>query len=212
MALMGMMASLVASLSRLVTGPAVVWHCDPHATGQRIYFANHSSHLDFVVLWASLPAAQRRAVRPVAGRDYWERTAVRRYFARAIFKAVLVERRYGEVPHRAAAARQSIEHMAREMGSAHSLIVFPEGTRSADGEVAPFKSGLYHLASARPDAELVPVHLHNLNRVLPRGEALPVPMLSRVTFGAPLARTAGEPKETFLTRARAAVLALKEGA
>jgi len=210
-----MMATFVAALSRLVTGPAVVWHCDPHATGQRIYFANHSSHLDFVVLWASLPAAQRRAVRPVAGRDYWERNAVRRYFARAIFKAVLVERHdraTGEVPDRAAAARQAIDHMAREMGSTHSLIVFPEGTRSANGEVGPFKSGLYHLAAARPDAELVPVHLHNLNRVLPRGESLPVPMLSRVTFGAPLAPAAGEPKETFLTRARAAVLALKEDA
>jgi len=94
------------------------------------------------------------------------------------------------------------------MGSRHSLIVFPEGTRSVNGEVAMFKSGLYHLAQVRPDVELVPVHLENLNRILPKGESLPVPMLSRLVFGAPIGVREGETKEEFLTRARAALVQL----
>jgi 1-acyl-sn-glycerol-3-phosphate acyltransferase len=99
--------------------------------------------------------------------------------------------------------------MVREMGDRDSLIVFPEGTRSLNGAVGPFKSGLYHLSRARPDVELIPVYLENLNRILPKGEALPVPMLSRVTFGPRLQRNSNEQKADFLARARTALLQLK---
>lgn len=204
-----MTGALVAALARLACGPAVSWRCDPASERQRIYFANHASHLDFVVLWASLPGAQRRHARPVAGRDYWERTALRRYMARAVFRAILIDRPPAGATDRQDNARTAVDFMAREMGRETSLIVFPEGTRSPDGEIKPFKSGLYHLSRAVPAAELVPVYLHNLNRILPRGETLPVPMLSRVTFGAPLPPVADEPKDAFLHRARAAVDALK---
>jgi 1-acyl-sn-glycerol-3-phosphate acyltransferase len=207
-----MINSLVAGLSRLACGPAVVWHCDPHANAQRIYFANHSSHLDFVVLWASLPSKRRRSVRPIAGRDYWERTSVRRYVSREVFRAILVDRPVASNGDRVAAAREAVAQMADRMGDDTSLIVFPEGTRSTDGRVGPFKSGLYHLSRLKPEAELVPVYLHNLNRILPRGESLPVPMLSRVTFGTPLAIHTGETKDAFLARARSAVIDLGEGA
>ncbi len=205
-----MIDAIVAGLSRLACGPAVGWQCEPGTSRQRIYFANHSSHLDFVVLWASLPPAQRRAVRPVAGRDYWERTRARRYLAREVFRAILVERTPAAGGDRRAAAIAAVDAMAREMGADTSLIVFPEGTRSEDGELRPFKSGLYHLSRATPRAELVPVYLHNLNRILPRGESLPVPMLSRVTFGPPLPAEPTETKAEFLERARAALLALKD--
>ena len=203
-----MIDSIVAGASRLACGPVVTWHCDPNAARQRIYFANHSSHLDFVVLWASLPAQLRRAVRPVAGRDYWERSALRRYMAREVFRAILIQRTPADTTDRATPAQQAIETMAREMGTDTSVIVFPEGTRSEDGELRAFKSGLYYLARAT-GAELVPVYLDNLNRILPRGESLPVPMLSRVTFGASLDLDPCESKDRFLDRARAAVLALK---
>jgi 1-acyl-sn-glycerol-3-phosphate acyltransferase len=94
------------------------------------------------------------------------------------------------------------------MGAHDSLIVFPEGTRSATGDLGPFKSGLYHLSRLQRWAELIPVHLENLNRILPKGEALPVPMLSRVVFGPPF-RTAVDDKESFLAGAREAVLELR---
>lgn len=200
-----MIDAVVATLVRLVCGPTPVWRCDPDATAQRVYFSNHASHLDFLVLWTALPRDARRRVRPVAGRDYWERTALRRYLARRIFRAILVQRTPAAITDRRDAARETIETMVREMGQETSLIVFPEGTRSANGDVGPFKSGLYHLACAVPHVELVPVFLHNLNRILPRGEALPVPMLSRVTFGPPLRLEPNETKEAFLDRARAAV-------
>jgi 1-acyl-sn-glycerol-3-phosphate acyltransferase len=196
-----MIETALVSVCRLISGAAVEWRCDPNADVQRIYFGNHSSHLDFIVIWSALPPRLRRRARPVAGRDYWERSAIRRYIAAEIFRAVLIERGNAGSENAVAAARASIERMAQEMGSRDSLIVFPEGTRSMTGEIGPFKSGLYYLSRARPDAELIPIHLENLNRILPKGEALPVPMLSRVTFGPRLHTRVDEPKDDFLARA-----------
>ena len=202
-----MIAAALASACQLVTGPTVEWRCDPDTAVQRIYFANHSSHLDFVVIWSALPPRLRRHARPVAGRDYWRSTAIRRYLASDVFRAVLIDRgSSGAV----APAQQSIERMTLEMGDRDSLIVFPEGTRSVDGDIGSFKSGLYHLWRAKSDAELIPVLLENLNRILPKGEALPVPMLSRVTFGAPLQTGQDDAKDEFLARARTALLRLKD--
>lgn len=203
-----MIATAIASACRLITGATIEWRCDSGADVQRIYFGNHSSHLDFAVIWSALPPRLRRLTRPVAGRDYWDQGAVRRCLASQVFHAVLIERGNAGSEHAAAAAQASIERMCREMGRRHSLIVFPEGTRSVTGRVGPFKSGLYHLARARPDAELIPVHLENLNRILPKGEAFPVPMLSRVVFGPPLRVRANEQKDAFLARSRAALLQL----
>jgi 1-acyl-sn-glycerol-3-phosphate acyltransferase len=203
-----MIAMALASVCRLVSGATVEWRCDPSSGVQRIYFANHSSHLDFIVIWSALPPRLRQCARPVAGRDYWDRSAVRRYLSSQVFRAVLIERGSAAPQDSVTAARASIGRMAQEMGVRNSLIVFPEGTRSVNGDIGAFKSGLYHLWRARPDAELIPVHLQNLNRILPKGELLPVPMLSRVTFGPRLDTTADEPKETFLAKARTAVLQL----
>jgi 1-acyl-sn-glycerol-3-phosphate acyltransferase len=204
-----MIGAALAWACRLVTGPTVEWRCDPYGTEQRIYFANHSSHLDFVVIWSALPPRARRRVRPIAGRDYWERGTLRRYVAVKVFHAVLIDRGSARAEERVAAARASVEQIAREMDGGDSVIVFPEGTRGLGGEIGPFKSGLYHLSQARPGAELIPVHLDNLNRILPKGEALPVPMLSRVTFGPSVPVIEREPKDAFLVRARMALCHLE---
>ena len=204
-----MIATALAGVCRLISGAAVQWHCDPNADVQRIYFGNHSSHLDFIVIWSALPPRLRRFARPVAGRDYWEQGAVRRYLASQVFRAVLIERGNARSDKALAAARASIQRMAEEMGDRNSLIVFPEGTRSLNGEVGDFKSGLYHLSRLRPDVELIPVHLENLNRILPKGETLPVPMLSRVVFGPRLPASVDEDKREFLAKARAALIQLR---
>jgi 1-acyl-sn-glycerol-3-phosphate acyltransferase len=204
-----MIETALAAVCRLIAGATIEWRCDPYASAQRIYFGNHSSHLDFIVIWSALPPSRRRHARPVAARDYWEQGRVRRYLASEVFRAVLVERRSAAAGNALDHARAAVEQMAHEMGDHDSLIVFPEGTRSASGEVGPFRSGLYHLSRARPDAELIPVHLENLNRILPKGEALPVPMVSRVTFGPELPMCVGEQKEAFLERARMALLQLE---
>ncbi len=164
-----------------------------------IYFANHSSHLDFTTIWAALPKKIRARVRPVAGRDYWEKTARRRRIARDFFNAVLIER------HRVTVATNPLEPMLAALDAGDSLIVFPEGTRSPDGRIQEFKSGLHHLARARPDVVLVPVYLQDLNRILPKGDFLPVPLLGSLSLGAPLRLEPDERKTAFLQRARQAV-------
>ena len=194
----------LAGMARLLSGASVRWIASQPDTCQRVYFANHTSHLDAIVIWSSLPPAVREITRPVAAKDYWSRGIVRRWLANDVFDALLIDRTDIKVH------QSPVDLMLREIGTTKSLIVFPEGGRSVSGEVGEFKSGLYYLAKKRPDIELVPVHIDNLNRVLPRGEFLPVPLLSCISFGPPLWLERGENKLDFLARARRAVLALKE--
>ncbi len=197
------MGNLLALIARLLSGASVRWFdCQPD-TCQRVYFANHTSHLDAVVLWSALPLNVRAVTRPVAAKDYWERGRIRRYMA-SLFNAILIDRREIKIH------QSPVDLMLREIADKYSLIVFPEGSRSTGEEIGEFKSGLYYLCKKRPDLELIPVHIENLNRILPRGEFFPVPLLSCITFGAPMWLEAGEPKAAFLERAREAVRKLKE--
>lgn len=199
-----MIDALIAGFARLITGATARWLVEPRSERQRVYFANHASHFDFVTIWAALPPPQRAHTRPVAAADYWTAGRIKRYLAARVFRALLIDRSGGD------SARIATEQMVGALHDGDSLIIFPEGTRGDGGELAPFKSGLYHLAMAAPDAELVPVLLENLNRVLPKGETIPVPLIARVTFGAPLAPAPGEARDALLERARAAVAGLRE--
>ena len=173
-----------------------------------IFYANHTSHLDFVVIWGSLPRDVRLTTRPVAGRDYWERTILRRVIARYFLHAVLVDRARPDADRQTtvAIAERSVAQSVRALAEGASLIVFPEGTRGSGDDIQPFKSGLYHLCRLRPDVELVPAYLDNMHRILPKGETIPVPLSGSVTFGAPLRMRPGEGKAAFLARAREALL------
>jgi len=205
-----LLASVIASAARGITGVQVRWQgCEPDAR-QRIYFANHSSHLDFVVLWSALPGELRARTRPVAAQDYWQ-AGVRSYLAQRVFRAVLVARRRtaAEASDARAEAAKVIDQLAEALGESDSLIFFPEGTRGNGEAMAPFRSGLYHLARKRPDVELVPVYLENLSRILPKGEVLPVPLAGLLTFGEPMHLREAEAKDEFLERARAAVGSLR---
>ncbi len=200
---MKLTAPVLALTAKLLSGATVRWvDCQPD-TCQRVYFANHTSHLDALVLWSSLPKDVRALTRPVAAKDYWEHGMVRRHIART-FNALLIDRKKIKVH------RSPVDMMIREIGDRYSLIVFPEGGRNTGEEMGDFKSGLYYLGKKRPDLELVPVYIDNLNRVLPRGEFLPVPLLSCITIGPPIWLEQGEPKTDFLKRARRAVQRLKD--
>jgi len=204
------LAGIIAGAARLISGVNVRWVDSEPDTRQTVYFANHTSHLDFVVLWSSLPSEIRAQTRPVAAQDYWEK-GLRRAIAVNVFRAVLVARRHTVQEGEAASGdpRQAIGHMLDAMGSDNSLILFPEGTRGTGKEVAAFKSGLYYLCQQRPGLRLVPGYLNNLNRILPKGEFLPVPFISRLTFGPALTLAPDEPKPAFLTRAREALCRLR---
>ena len=194
-------ASTLVGLARLLVGAYPRWvGCAPEPR-QRIYFANHTSHVDTIALWAALPRQLRERTHPVAARDYWG-TGFRRYIATTTLRAVLIDRT------RKDKTSDPLEPLLKLLADGESLILFPEGTRGLGALPGPFKSGLYRLAQAMPRAELVPVYLENLHRSLPRGAFLPIPLTCTVRFGTPLAAVADETKEAFLERARSAVVAL----
>ncbi len=198
-----MIADVAAGFARFITAARGVWEGAAPTDEQRIYFANHASHGDFVLIWAVLPKRARNRTRPVAGSDYWLKGHVRQFIARDVFNAVLVDR--NPETH----VGDPIARMTEAVDEGSSLILFPEGTRNmTDAPLLPFKSGIYRLAKARPDVAMVPVWIDNLNRVMPKGELVPIPLICTVTFGAPLRLGEEEAKQDFLARARAALLSL----
>jgi 1-acyl-sn-glycerol-3-phosphate acyltransferase len=200
-------AQAISVFARFITAPRAIWQGIEPKPGKRVYFANHSSNGDFVLLWTILPAALRRQTRPVAALDYWLKSPLRAFIGREVFNAVLIDRR----PE--ARTVDPVLQMVEALDQGASLILFPEGQRnSSDTVLLPFKSGLFHLARQRPDVDLVPVWIANLNKVMPKGEVIPVPLICTLTFGAPLHLAPDEPKEAFLSRAADTLLSLRPGA
>ena len=201
-------AALLAGLARLIAGLTVRWRLPPDSAVARIYFANHSSHLDGLLIWSVLPPAVRAKTRLVAARDYWEKNALRRYLAQRVFNTLLIERQPA-TEAAGKASRETLTILCAALQAGSSLILFPEGSRGDGETLLPFRPGLYHLARHCPEVDLIPVYLENLNRILPKGQILPVPILGSLTFGEPLPKVAGESKAAFLERAQAAVMRLR---
>ncbi|HEX4807466.1 MAG TPA: lysophospholipid acyltransferase family protein [Bryobacteraceae bacterium] len=202
----GMLQTVVANLTAggagLLTGVQARWlGCAP-SDKPRIYYANHTSHMDFVLLWSALPEHFRKKTRPVAASDYWSQNAVRRYFIQRVFHGVLVDRGHF------VRGRHPLEALIQALDAGQSLIIFPEGTRGTGEVLQPFKCGLFHLAQARPQVELAPVWMENVCRVMPKGAPLPIPLLCSVTFGRPAVLEPNEFKEVFLARLRSNLLEL----
>jgi 1-acyl-sn-glycerol-3-phosphate acyltransferase len=197
-------AALITGFARLVTGVLARWiGCGP-SVEQRIYYANHSSHGDFVLIWTVLPPGLRRRTRPVAARDYWDAGDLRRFLIHRVFRGVLVDRG-GD-----SKVNDPLLPLVETLDQGESLIIFPEGTRNTEEQMLPFKSGLNHLARQRPGVDLVPVWIENVGRVMPKGQVLPVPLLCSVNFGAPIRLQDGEDKQAFLDRARRAIAGMQE--
>jgi 1-acyl-sn-glycerol-3-phosphate acyltransferase len=212
MSLADAMGQLLAFIARLITGAQGHWKGCPPKAEQRIYFANHQSHLDWVLIWAALPHELRAATRPIAARDYWAGTPFKRWLTTEVFHAVYVSRTRPKGADAPGTDDQDpLEPLVEALRQGDSLVIFPEGTRSSAGEPMPFKSGLFHLAEQFPQVSLVPAWIDNVQRVMPKGEVVPVPILCTVTFGAPLHLEAGEDKRAFLERARDAVVELRPG-
>ncbi|MFU8893200.1 MAG: lysophospholipid acyltransferase family protein [Luteolibacter sp.] len=194
-----MIADLLAMLVRLATGVSIGriegWTGKPC-----VFFSNHASNLDALVIWAALPGEIRKRTSPVAARDYWAKNAIRRWISSRVFHAVLLNRkgRPEDRSHPLQAVFEMIE-------SGRSIIIFPEGTRSADAELLNFKPGIFHIRQWFPECAMIPISLQNLNRILPKGQWLPVPLIGRITVHPPLESVADETREDFLTRARRAV-------
>lgn len=197
---MNFLEPLLVTGIRLLTGATPRWlGCDPsHA--QRVYFANHSSHLDFLLLYASLPPHLRLHVRPVAAADYWNKTKLRRHLMHQVFHGVLLDRHSWQV--------NPLEPCLQALAKGDSLILFPEGTRGSGESLQPFKPGLAHLAKLKPGVEFIPVWIDNAYRILPKGFLFPVPLLCSLTFGAPLRWKQDSTIEDFTHQAHTALLNL----
>lgn len=195
-----MIGALIVGATRLLVGGQGVWVGTKPSRAQRIYFANHSSHLDTILVWAAMPTDLRRRVRPVAAADLWGKGRLNRHIALNVLNAVLIDRQ--------TRSSNPLEPLEQALSAGDSLILFPEGTRGTSELPGDFKPGLYRLAESFPHVELVPVFLDNLRRALPKGSLVPVPLSCVARFGEPMHMLADEPKNEFLARARAAVVAL----
>ncbi len=186
----------------MLTGVRARWQGSGPADTQRIYYSNHTSHVDFVLLWSALPPRLRARTRPVAAGDYWTQTTIRRYVIHRVFRGVLVDRGLMD------RTPNPISPMLEALDRGESLILFPEGTRGAGPGLLPFKAGVFHVAQERPSVELVPVWMDNSYRVMPKGAILPLPLLCSVTFGRPTRLAIDEDQTAFLARLRQSLLEL----
>jgi 1-acyl-sn-glycerol-3-phosphate acyltransferase len=198
-----LMSLFLLGLVRVLTGAQARWYGCPPMAEQRIYFANHQSHADLVMIWAALPQELRSITRPIAAKDYWTKTPFKQWITTAVFSAIYVER--GRT-----ADQDPLEPLIEALERGDSIILFPEGTRGNSEEPQPFKAGLYNLAQRFPHVVLVPAWIDNIQRVMPKGEVVPVPILCSVTFGKPVELEAGEERRVFLDRARQAVIDLRD--
>jgi 1-acyl-sn-glycerol-3-phosphate acyltransferase len=202
------MSFFLLGLVRLLTGAQARWYGCPPKAEQRIYFANHQSHADLVMIWAALPRELRSITRPIAAKDYWTTSPFRLWLTTKVFNAIYVDR--SRTKDADGVEQDPLEPLVEALHSGDSIIIFPEGTRGHAPEPQPFKSGLFSLATKFPNVVLVPAWINNVQRVMPKGEVIPVPVLCSVTFGAPMQVTAGEERRAFLDRARSAVIALRD--
>ena len=197
------MGWFLLGLIRVLTGSQARWHGCPPKAEQRIYFANHQSHADLVMIWAALPKELRSVTRAIAARDYWTKSPFKKWLTTEVFNVIYVSRER-------TADEDPLEPLLEALSHGDSIILFPEGTRGHAEEPQAFKAGLYNLATKCPGAVLVPAWINNVQHVLPKGEVVPVPVLCSVTFGAPFQLQEGEDRGAFLKRAREAVIALRD--
>lgn len=138
-----------------------------------VFMANHLSTIDIWALYVALPlpvrmiAKKQLATIPLFGWAMWA--------GRFIF----IDR------HNAISARRSIDRAKERIRAGASVLLFPEGTRSRDGQLQPFKKGGFHLA-IDAGAPIVPVALHGTRELMPRKSLRVKPGRVRVTIGAPI--------------------------
>lgn len=196
-----MIGDALASSFRFFSG-AVVRDFNGSHDEPQVYYSNHTSHLDFLLIWSAFPRHLRVKVRPVAAKDYWLKGALRKYLAVNVFNAILVDR--NNIKHSNTPLPAILEALKDS-----SIIIFPEGTRSDDGSTRKFKSGIFHIAKKCEGVRFTPVYVKNLNRILPKGEILFVPVLCSVTFGKSVILEKNENKEDFLLKTQNALKELE---
>ena len=143
-----------------------------------VMVANHASHLDALCLLSALPLRAIQKTYPAAAKDYFFTTMPKVAFSAIVVNAMPFDRK--ENP------RESID-LCRELLATpgHALILFPEGTRSATGDMGPFKPGIGYL-TAGTKVPVVPCYLDGAFRAWPKGAWFPRPYRLTLRIGEPL--------------------------
>lgn len=157
---------------------------------------NHASHADAPLVLKALPQHIReRTIVPAAADYFFDRT----------WLSLLVTLGINAVPFdRQHDIADSVRRCERFLRHGHSIILFPEGTRSVTGRLRGFKAGVAHLG-VQTGAPVIPVYLQGAHALLPRGKAVPRPSAIAVHFGEPLFAGREETARTFNARLEAAV-------
>lgn len=148
-------------------------------TGAFLLAANHSSHADTAVVYATMPPTLRRRVVAAAARDYFFNNGVRQVVSRVLFNTIPITRE-------GVSSEDPLRHAVRALREGYGLLMFPEGTRSPNGEIGPFRSGIGRLIAQFPGLPVIPVAIIGTDRVLPKKATLPLPHPVQVRFGAPI--------------------------
>lgn len=150
--------------------------------GPFLLIANHQSHLDTISLLALFPLSQLRQVRPVAAADYFTRNRLVSWFSTTFFNILPIVRRREEIGE----DNDPREAMLEALANGDGLLLFPEGTRRGQEEgLGRFKAGVAHVVEHHPGLPVLPCHLRNMGRSLPKGAIVPVPFFCEVRIGEP---------------------------
>ena len=150
------------------------------AKGPAVLVANHNSHLDAVTLMSLFPLRMLPKLRPVAAQDYFFRNPLLKWFALRIMGILPLDR---EVKSK---RKHPLAGINEALDRGEIVIVFPEGSRGAPEQLGDFKAGIAHIAKKSPEAPVIPIYMHGLGKVLPKGEALLVPFFLDIFIGEPI--------------------------
>jgi long-chain acyl-CoA synthetase len=160
--------------------------------GPVIFAANHQSHMDGPVILASLPGRLRARVAPAMAKEFFkahffpEGHTWRQRFTNGLnyYNAAFFFNAF-PLPQREAGARQTLKYIGEMTGAGWSILIFPEGERSASGTIKPFRGGIGMIGS-RLEVPVIPVRIDGVDRLMPMGSSFVRPGRVRVAFGAPL--------------------------
>ncbi|HVT52163.1 MAG TPA: lysophospholipid acyltransferase family protein [Dongiaceae bacterium] len=172
--------------------------------GPAILVANHNSHIDTFVLISLFPLKLLGKLRPVAAADYFLSNRALAWFTLNIVNMIPIERAAkGKIDRNA----DPLEACVKALQAGEILLVFPEGTRGEAETLAKFKGGVARLKEQFPDMPVIPIYMHGLGRVMPKGEIALVPVVVDVFVGDPVPWSGN--RADFTRAMEEAVIALK---
>jgi long-chain acyl-CoA synthetase len=169
--------------------------------GPVVFAANHQSHFDTPAILKALPARWRYNVAPAMAKEFFKAhffpaqfgrkaymlNSLNYYLASLFFNAF-------PLPQRETGTRQTLRYVGELLAAGQSVLIFPEGKRTNQGEINSFQPGVGMLAS-RLNVPVVPVRLEGLDRILHHSWKFPSRGRGRVTFGAPMSLTGNDYKD-----------------